>query len=372
MIFTGYPRWKLRTEGLPMEKIKTFPWLQTLYMGKGRFGISSPWFDQELSWWAQQTLDAYVARRLPNCDVFIGLSGSGLASGRMAKRRGTKYICDRGSSHIRFQDRILREEYDRWGVTFRGIDSRIMAKEEAEYDAADIVTVPSEFAYRTFIAEGIPKERVTKIPYGVDLSRFSKVAIPSPDSFDVLFVGQVSFRKGFPYLLEAFKRFRHTHKRLTVVGSVHPDIREYLSRQSMDEVVFLGPQPEVRLKEIMSASHVMVLPSIEEGLALVQAQAMACGCPVISSSHTGADDLFVDRREGFIVGIRDAQAITDRLENLAQNKELQPTMSAAAQARVKARGGWNAYGNAMIELFSRLNDRLPSTNLDPSRELQIS
>ena len=70
---------------------------------------------------------------------------------------------------------------------------------------------------------------------------------------------------------------------------------------------FLGVVGQERLAELMSTSHVMVLPSIEEGLALVQGQAMACGCPVIASTNTGAEDLFTDGVEGFVVPIRDPE-----------------------------------------------------------------
>ena len=67
----------------------------------------------------------------------------------------------------------------------------------------------------------------------------------------------------------------------------------------------------------MSSSHVLVLPSVEEGLALVQAQAMACGCPLISSTNTGGEDLFSDGVEGFLVPIRSPEAIAERLQQLA-------------------------------------------------------
>src|SRR5262245_17664877 len=99
-IFTGYPRWKLNNEGLPQDKIHTFPWLQTFLMCKWRYGLVNPRFDREIAWWAAQALDAHVASHLPQCDVFIGISGSGLKTSRKVRRRGGRYICDRGSSHV--------------------------------------------------------------------------------------------------------------------------------------------------------------------------------------------------------------------------------------------------------------------------------
>src|SRR5262245_23263417 len=228
-IFTGYPRWKLRDEDLPQQKIKTFPWLRTLIMARGRFGIRTPlWLDEELNWWAALSLDAYVASRLPECDVFVALSGGGLKTAGIVKNRGGKYICDRGSSHIRFAERILTEEFKRWGQQFPGIDPRAVAREEREYSAADVITVPSRFCVRSFEEMGIAPQKIRKIVYGVDLSRFRKVADPPSDRFEVLFVGQVSFRKGIPYLLAAFAALKHPRKRLRLVGGMEPEMKIFL------------------------------------------------------------------------------------------------------------------------------------------------
>jgi glycosyltransferase involved in cell wall biosynthesis len=98
----------------------------------------------------------------------------------------------------------------------------------------------------------------------------------------------------------------------------------------------------------------MVLPSIEEGLAYVQAQALACGCPLISTVNSGAEDLFEDGREGFIVNARDSTAITGCLDRLASDPELRQSMSEAALKRVKSIGGWNAYGEKYSALCEHL------------------
>lgn len=355
-IFSGYPSWKLKDEDIPAERLETFPWLQTPYMALGKWGLLGDGrFQRELAWHAHETLDRHVAKHFPDSDVLFVLSGSGLTCGREAQRRGAKYVCDRGSSHIRYQDAILREEFMRWGETFAGIDPRVIDKEEAEYETADIVTVPSTFAYRSFLEMGVPESKLRKVPYGADVRRFGKVADPAPENFDVLFVGQVAFRKGVPDLIEAFRLFKHPKKRLRIVGGMRPEMAKYLKNHNLpDHVEFLGHVPQPELKHIMSRSHVMVLPSIEEGLALVQAQALACGCPVIGTLHTGAEDLFADGNEGFIVPIRDPRAISDRLQLLADDPYRRSAMSEAALQRVKALGGWTEYGNQMAEVLQGL------------------
>jgi glycosyltransferase involved in cell wall biosynthesis len=107
----------------------------------------------------------------------------------------------------------------------------------------------------------------------------------------------------------------------------------------------------------MSRSHVLALASVEEGLALVQGQAMACGCPVVATMATGAEDLFTDGVEGFIVPDRDAAALAGRLQQLADDPALRGRMSAAALARVKHLGGWDRYGELWDELLHTLTGR---------------
>jgi starch synthase len=343
-IFSSYPRVKLRGEQLPPELIRTFPYVHLAALAGSRYQEKYPEAVQQLARWDRLTFDAHVARHLPECDVFVGISGTGLRTGTLAQSRGARYVCDRGSSHIRWQDQALRDAFQRWGQDYAGIDPQNIAQEEAEYAVADAITVPSHFVRRTFLEKGVPAEKVHVIPYGADLRRFSPVAAPSADSFDVLFVGQVSFRKGVPYLLDAFEKLTHPRKTLTLVGAVLPEIACFLQGKPLENVTFAGIQPNDRLKEIMSRSHVMVLPSLEEGLALVQGEAMACGCPVIATENAGAEDLFETDVEGFIIPPGDAAAITDRLERLAQDPALRARMSAAALQRVTNLGGWDTYG----------------------------
>jgi glycosyltransferase involved in cell wall biosynthesis len=231
---------------------------------------------------------------------------------------------------------------------------RIILREEAEYACADAITVPSEFSRRSFIQMGIPAAKVCKIPYGVNLQKFYPVEQPQQDSFEVLFVGQVTYEKGIPYLLQAFRRFSHPHKRLRLVGTVKEQIRPYLAQHLPPGVEVLGAVPQSELKSIMSSSHVLVLPSIQDGFGMVLGQAMACGCPVISSTNTGGPDLFTHGVEGFEVPIRSADAILERLQQLADDPDLQQQMGRAALERVKQLGGWRDYGAQYLSLLKKL------------------
>jgi alpha-maltose-1-phosphate synthase len=204
------------------------------------------------------------------------------------------------------------------------------------------------------VESGLPSNKIHVIPYGVRLEQFTRTGEPPTDRFEVLFAGNVTLRKGFPYLLEAFAKVRHGAKRLRVAGSVHPDMKSVLGRLPQDRVEFLGSVPQERLAQLMSTSHLLVLPSIEEGLALVQGQALACGCPVLCSTNTGGEDLFSNEIEGFIVSIRDEAALTDRMQRLADDPALQARMSEAALRRVTTLGGWEDYGDRWESLLKTL------------------
>lgn len=353
-IYSSFHWGRLKREGLERSYVHSFPWVHPAQLAAQRYATIPPRFNRSLDRLVRSSLDNYVSRNLMPCDVYVALSGSGLTSGRVAQDRGTVYVCDRGSSHIRFQDQIIREEFRIWGYEQEVVDPYFVDREEAEYAQADGITVPSSFALRSFEEMGVPREKLHRIPYGVRLDRFKRVSEPPGDEFRVLFAGTVGLRKGVPYLLKAFADFRHPRKRLTIVGPVLNEMQSLLHRFNMTDVEVVGRVPQARMAEYMSTSHVMVLPSIEEGLALVQGQAMACGCPLISSLHTGAEDLFTDGVEGFIVPIRSPEAITERLEVLAADPALQQRMSEAALRRVRQLGGWGEYGSRWASLAESL------------------
>lgn len=352
-IFTAYPRFKLENEALPDDLIKTFPWVQASYM-------AFPWKSalpevviREIENISSITFGNHIARNLPECDLYVGLSGSALPAGIKAHQRGAKFLCDRGSSHIRTQDDLLREEHALWNAPFVGIDPRTIDREESEYEEADFITVPSTFAYSTFIERGVPINKLTLLPYGVNLSRFQPVDKPDSQRFDILFVGGMSLRKGIQYLVQAYQRVSHPAKSLTFVGAPSETLIKALTALGLwpSDAILLGHMPQVELKKVMSRSHVLVLPSIEDGFGLVMAQAMACGCPVVASKHTGAEDLITDGEDGFIVPVRDVSALTDKLQQLADELKLRDEMGEKALQKVESLDGWGNYGDKAIKIY---------------------
>jgi glycosyltransferase involved in cell wall biosynthesis len=359
VIYSTFPWRRLEREGLARNKVQTFPWLHVPEILLNRVGVSNRWIYDQMGYAGALAFDEWTLHRIPPCDAFIAISGAGLKTGQKVQQRGGRFICDRGSTHIRYRADLLKDEYTRWGVPDDvHEDPRDLAREEAIYEVADAITVPSSYSARSYVELGTPPEKLHILPYGVLLDRFQKVGDPPKDRFEVLYVGRVSLGKGFPYLLQAFAELRVPNKHLTVVGGVVPEFRSILEKLPQDSVTFTGPVPQVQLKEWMSRSHVMVLPSLDEGLALVQGQALACGCPVIATTNTGGEDLFSDGVEGFIVPIRDPAALTDRMQRLAEDPALQQRMSEAALARVHHLGGWRKYGDSWEALLQNLTGKV--------------
>ena len=353
-VYSTFPWFRLQREGLSREYVETFPWYHTGALALARYGLYPSRWTETLDWWHGLAFDAWLSRRVPEMDALIAISGAALAAGRRVQARGGKYICDRGSSHARAQGELLEEEFRRWRLPLQTHDERDTRREEEQYALADCITVPSQFAARSFVQQGVPAEKLRVIPYGVRLDRFTPQGHPEAGTAQFLFAGQICLRKGVPDMLEAFARLRHPRKRLWMAGAVQPEMRSLLPKLPLENVEFLGVLSSEELARRCSRSLALVLPSIEEGLALVQAQAMACGCPVIATTNTGAEDLFTDGREGCIVPIRAPQALSERMQQLVDDPALQQRLGAAALERVRSLGGWQQYGDRWVQLLTEL------------------
>jgi hypothetical protein len=300
--------------------------------------------------------DRIVASRLrPGADLFIGWSGQCRVSLSVARRLGMTAIVERGSSHIEWQRDELTEEAQLTGLQVEVPDPRSIEQELAEYQAADYIAVPSAFAARTFVARGVPKAKLLVNPYGVDLALFTGPSlIPSRPvhgtGLRVLHVGQVSARKGVHYLIDAVNQVPGAT--LTLIGPPQHGMDVWLRKHPAVRVA--GPVSGRDLPRWYREADVFCLLSVEEGLALVLAQAMAMGLPVIATANTGAEELIDDGVHGFIVPARDPAAAAKRLRQLAESPELRGEMGARARARIAEGFAWTDYGTRAQAHYARI------------------
>lgn len=280
-------------------------------------------------------LDAAVTARLEPCDVFICMSGMYLGAARHAKRKyGARIYLERGSQHIVAQRRIL----ERLGAARKPTDF-IVARELAGYELADRIAVPSTPVVDSFLQEAPHLEpKLFVNPYGVDLELFPQRSGPRPDGPpQVLFVGGWSLRKGVDVLTQVIRALPGVH--LTHVGG----LVDQPFPEGDPQFTHMGQVPQWQLKEHYARADVMVLASREEGLALVQPQALASGLPLVCTTRTGGADLRLTpelSRRISVVEPDGAEALTQALSAALEHVCERPPLPEADRAQLS----WAAYG----------------------------
>ena len=306
------------------------------------------------NYYSMEIFDNWAKDQINECDLFVGWSGFSLKSLQKAKSFGAVTVLERGSSHILFQKAILEEEYSNCGTKSKPIDYRVVEKELLEYQEADYISIPSEFVKETFIKKGFDSKKLIHVPYGVDLSNFKQIQ-KNDKTFRVIFLGGLTLRKGLHYLLQAFSELRLSDAELMLIGSVSTEIKPFLNKYS-DSYRYVGKIPHLELYKYLSQGSVFVLPSIEEGLAMVIPQAMACGLPAICTTNTGGADIVRNDKEGFIIPIRDISALKEKILYLYENEAERKRMSELSLKRV-TEFTWDAYGENIIDKYKEIIKR---------------
>ena len=248
------------------------------------------------------------------------------------------------------------------GLEYKTQQSRDLLEETLlEYEVADYIMVPSSFAKRTFIEQGVDEKKVFVNPYGVDLSLFKQVK-QDDDVFRVIYCGRLSIQKGSHYLLEAIYGLNLNNFELWHVGGIDIEMAPYIEKFKSKKIIFKGAQPQDELYKFYSQGNVFILPSIQDGFGMVIFQAMACGLPVILSENTGAYDVITkDGEEGFVIPIRSIGAIQEKVTYLYNNKLACKQMGEKAKKKVAAGYTWDDYGERYIKFLA---DKLRKDNID--------
>ncbi|MGQ9865247.1 MAG: glycosyltransferase family 4 protein [Pseudanabaenaceae cyanobacterium] len=270
-----------------------------------------------------------------------------------AQNLGAKTVLERGSSHITYQNRLLAEEGEIWGVPLPQTHPIIWERELQGYELCDRVCVPSRFAEQTFLSMGFPASKILSLPLGTSLKEFYPVP-KADDTFRIVHAGMLNLRKGIPYLLQAFFELKLPKAELWLLGSIEPEILPFLQKYRCDSIVWQGKQPQSRLHWFYSQCSVFTLVSVEDGFGVVIPQAMACGLPVIHTPHTGGPDIVRDGIDGFCVPIRDVAALKEKILFLYENPDRLREMSQNALQRAQTALSWEQYGERAIAAYQSL------------------
>lgn len=361
--------WRRRSYALPRRRVWQSPASELVRLGAERAGWrfltrqeTGPFCVDSV----YRLLDARVANGLEalvETSAVTGIYGyeDGCATSfRRAKALGLACFYDLPIAYWETAGRLLDEEAGRlpaWAPTLgvTGAGSAKVERKTEELQLADVVFCPSEF-----VAASLPPGvRDTK---EVVVAHFGSPAVKQDDfplqeraaaaggALRVLFAGSMSQRKGLGDLFAAMKRLERRDIELIVMGSPLAPMNFY--REQFPGFTYERTRPHAEVLRLMRSCHVLVLPSIVEGRALVMQEAMSQGLPLLITANTGGEDLIEVGQTGFLVPIRSPEALAERLAWFADHRE--QTRAMGEQSRGKAATyTWSGYGAAIAGAVER-------------------
>lgn len=318
-LFTNYPTWAVERFGVPDRCTCSFWQHGVMSRAIGRFGGLRR-FEPQL----HRVFGAWAAGRLRRrtWDVVYLFSGAAEESLRALAGSASARVLVRESSHIRTQDRLLRQEEIRTGTPLDRPSRWMIAREEREYMLADIIRVPSRFVYQSFVNERVPIAKLRLIAPGIRVDAFRPTParlehrrrrVLSGGRLRVLNVGTFAFRKGAWDTAAIIRELGTARFEYRFVGPIAPETA-HLVAQLRDKATFESKQAESQLPESYAWGDVFMLPTVEDGYAIVLAQAAAAGLPVLTTCNSAGEDLFVNGKTGWVLPIRNPPAFVERLE----------------------------------------------------------
>lgn len=209
-----------------------------------------------------------------------------------------------------------------------------------------------------------PLQKIDIIPNGIDTNQFIKLesykVIKSEDQFKILCVTRITPRKNIRYLIEAFDQLRqkYTNLSLQIVGE--GDEKGNLEKLAKEldiekQVNFVGLVSHEKLPAYYQSACVYVLPSQNEGMSNSMLEALSSGLPLLATDTGGTQELIENGINGFILKMKSAEDIAEKLEILIKDEELRKKMGASS--REKAEGmGWEKIAQKYISIIKGLKN----------------
>lgn len=298
-----------------------------------------------------------ASRRGAPYDVLHCWPLGSLASMHAAKSAGTASVLERPNAHTAFAYEVVASEHEKLGLPFSAGYSHAsrperLRIEEEEYESADILACPSDFVAESFLARGVDPVKIGRHQYGYDPAKFTPAPFERPTDrpFTMLFVGQCEPRKGLHYALEAWHLAgAPAHGRFVICGAYVPGYREVLSGwldgASIEERGYVTD-----VSGEMRNADVLVLPSIEEGSALVTYEARASGCLLLVSEAAGAK--LQNGRHGFVHRVGDVHQLASHLLALISEPGLLQRMRLTSIAELDGLT-WSAAAELQCALYDQ-------------------
>lgn len=300
------------------------------------------------------SLDRYCARLLDRAPATLravyGYEDGALETFTRAGQLGLKRFYDLPIAYWETARRLVEQEAERlpeWVPTMGALhdSARKTARKTAELELADAIVCPSDFVLESLPAAA--RARAIVAPFGSPPARPPVPRKPGP--LRVLFAGSMTQRKGLADVFAAMRLLERSDIELVVFGSPIAPMEFY--RRQYADFRHVGPRPHGEVLRLMETCDLLLLPSIVEGRALVQQEAMSCGLPLIITPNTGGGDLVVEGRTGFLVPIRSPEAIAGRLDWVARHREALESMREETRA-LAAERSWANYTRILLQALA--------------------
>jgi len=322
VILTNYPKWAVKQFGIPPQQVRSL-WIhgvvsRVFFWLTDRLG--TPYPEAFLHRWFGRWVKGVLTQS--PWDVVHPWSGVSEESFTSKGRNQTGLrLLMRGSTHIRTQARILRQEQDRVGTRVEQPSRWMIEREEREYKLADRVVVLSTFARESFLQEGVPSEKLLLLPLGADVRMFRPSAdvveercrrVLAGEPLRVLYVGTLSFRKGLWDLGTLVYSLGSEPFRFRALGPIPRESTEFL-RRLKGSLEIVPKQSQRSLPFWYRWADLFIFPTLEDGYPIVLAQAQASGLPILTTTNCCGPDLVQEGKTGWIFPIRSPQTMADRL-----------------------------------------------------------
>lgn len=240
-----------------------------------------------------------------------------------------------------------------YGKTQLITKKKLLSRYKNEIDYADYFLVASSFVAESLLSNGVKRNQIKLLPYGVDYKKFnySLKTVEPLETIRFLFVGNVNQIKGIYYLLEAFKKLRNKNCTLSIIGKYYGDPKILEPYKEFCE--FISPVSHDEMPNIYKKFHILIFPSLGEGFGLTILEALASGLPVIASKNTAGSDIITSKSEGFIIPIQNIEAIIDAVEWFLNNGSEIPEMSLQAR-KTAEKYTWERYEKNLINILDEI------------------
>lgn len=345
---------------LPHYKIKTHPVREIVRLVAQKLGLRSltkhetGWASIDRVWLRLDEIAAsYLERnhaRLRPTGVYA-YEDCSVRLFEVARGLGLRRVYDLPIAYWETAQRLLRaeaERYPEWEPTLGGTrdSAEKLARKTRELELAEVVICPSQFVFDSLPEAARTSKKCVVAPFGSPpAAERSNRTNRTNAKVRFLFAGAFTQRKGLADLFAAMKMVSSPGAELVVMGSPVLPLEFY--RSQLPGFIFEPPRPHAAFLELMDSCDVLVLPSIVEGRALVQQEAMSRGLPLLVTRNAGGEDLIVEGETGFLVPASQPASIAEKIAWFLQNRDKLPGMSAAARAKA-AELTWSAYGAQIL------------------------